>query len=271
MNYVKVNIDHLGIMSKDLSKVKKIMESLGFFSGKASELKSGISGELPPTNLHYMMDNTYLECIESRTGDYLSEYLQGETGLHTIVLATDDIHKSHMKMKLGGYNISEVLSAERSADHGKNKGIAKFDWIKIQDEFIPNTLLGIVEHKTPELIFQPGRYQHGNGVYKVEALIVNCENQKIIKDFENANSLASRGEKKYLENMLPISEKECFGNFKPVLSEEASKYIGLIFNLENLSILKDILIKNKVKFFEENNKIIVDLQKELNLFFIFKE
>ncbi|MGL5595748.1 MAG: VOC family protein [Cetobacterium sp.] len=270
MNYINVNIDHLGIISKDLKKVKSIMESLGFFSGDFTQLNSGISGETSPKNIHYMMNNTYLECIESKDGDYLSGYLQGNTGLHTVVLATENIKKSFQDLKDKQYEISEILSAERAADHGKNKGVAKFDWIKVENKFISNTLLGIVEHKTPELIFQSERYKHPNGVFEIEALIVNCDNNIIINDFKILNEIASKGEMRYLKKLLTISVKDSFGSFKPRLLEEKSKYVGLIFTLEDLNILKNILIQNKIDYLENENKIIIDLQKDLNLFFIFK-
>ncbi len=270
---VKTVIDHIGIISKDLSLSGDIFVKLGFATGGRATLDSGIEGETaPPTNMHFVFDNSYIECIKSNEGDYLREYLQSDCALHTIVLSSKDIKNSHKKLAEGGYQVSDIMQAGREANHGELKGQATFDWVKIGNPAVKNTLLGIVEHKTKELIYQKTRFVHDNGAYLLNDIFI-LEGEGHKDDFINIeNLLCDTADSEYtINNASILSKDECLLKFGVAVDEKRSSYVGLSFKVDEIKKIESIATKQNIPFKRCKDGLIFDFALEMNLFLLFTE
>ncbi len=268
---VRTVIDHIGIISKNLSLSGDIFVKLGFATGGSSTLDSGIEGETaPPTNMHFVFDNSYIECIKSNEGDYLREYLQSECALHTIVLSSKDINSSHKKLAEAGYQVSDIMQAGREANHGELKGQAIFDWVKISNSVVPNTLFGIVEHKTKELIYQKTRYIHDNGAYLLnDIFIVSGDGYEA--EFEGlAELLGDCSDTGYtINNACILSADEILSKFGVSIDKNRSSYAGLSFKVDDISKITEIAKRENIPYKDLGDGIVFDFAKEMNLFLLF--
>ncbi len=268
----KVKIDHVGIINNNSSVCKEVFNNLGFCNGTASVLESGISSEKSPQNMHYVFDNTYIECITTSGDDYLNPYLKSDCGMHILVLATDNILKSKDNLNKE-FNVSNVMEASRSADHGAIKGTAQFLWIQINEEIIEDTLLGVVEHQTLNLIYQDEKYLHKNGVNKIKEVIVSCnDNVKSKIDLENiCNNLELSNDFSYIiDDFNYLSKDEILEQFKINVEDNLSPYCGIVFSNADLKFVENAAKESDYQYTYFNNKIIIDLRNQMQMFFVFE-
>lgn len=270
---VTIDIDHIGIICTDLPKLGKIFTELGFATGGSTQMDTGIAGEAAPTNLHFMFDNTYIECIQSNKGDYLQEYLHSEAALHTVVLSTGNYLQSHRNTIAAGFHPSEAMVASRPANHGTNKGMASFGWFKLLDCVIPHTLLGVAEHLTRDLIFQPQRHQHPNSCFCVDQLMVACD--------QSLANLAQPTLEMLYHSLVPSSYSsgirvlrimdaaEINNVFGVLVDPSRSHYVGLRFGLRQPECLVPLLQQGGYKYKRSSEGLLVDLTQEMGLFFLF--
>ena len=59
--------------------------------------------------------------------------------------------------------VSEVMTASRVIEYGERRGDARFLWCMRDPARTPAALECVVEHLTPELVFQPAVQRHRNG------------------------------------------------------------------------------------------------------------
>ncbi len=245
---IKVKIDHVGIINNNFSICKSVFEKLGFCSGEITQLDTGLKGDTnAPVNLHYVFDNTYIECITTTGNDYLANYLNSNAALHTVVLATDNLAKTKQNLN-DIVNVSEIMKASRDADHGAIKGKAIFLWMQINEEVICNTLLGVVEHQTPDLIYQKEKYLHENGTTKINALIVKYQNERFIhklKEIDDGLELSDKFENK-IDELKYQNEAEILKDYGVDVSKTKSPYCGIEFISQDLNKIEKY-VKNAKK------------------------
>ena len=278
-NVVKSNdhqviIDHVGIVNKRLSISTEVFEALGFKSGKASKLDVGLNElNICPTNIHYMFDNSYIEVIETTGKDYLLDLLNSDCAMHMSLLVSKDIAKTHEKFLGNGVEVSTpITNSSRPADHGELKGTARFQWFRFMKPILDNNgMVAVMQHHTPELIFQEKRYQHGNGVYAMEAIyadisVAQAEELTMLShymdgEFTTENSIQS----------LRVVDCEQVNHALDIqLDKKRSPYVGAAFLTHDLALTRSYIEKSGYSFIETDDAIFVDASKEMNLFFEFK-
>ena len=268
-------IDHIGIMSKDLTPVEEIFRRLGFRHGQVSSMETGLEGEAAATNLHFMFDNSYLECICSKPGDYLSVYLHSPSALHTVVLSSSNIQKSHQLLQEAGKEVSQVMEASRPADHGENKGMARFGWLNLGQSPIPSTLLGVAEHLTPNLIYQPHRYQHENSAFRIARLVVNSGDEQRKGDFikgfgELQEILRPAADSGHLIDEIEFcTDDELSSRYGVTQDWRRSHYAGLVFAVSDWEALKKFTDHCGYAI-KEKEILVVDVCEQLGLFLGFQ-
>lgn len=271
----QVVIDHVGIVNKKLSISTDIFEALGFKSGKASKLDVGLNElNICPINIHYMFDNSYIEVIETTGKDYLLDLLNSDCALHMSLLVSKDIAKTHEKFLESDVEVSSpITNSSRPADHGELKGTAKFQWFRFMNPILDNNgMVAVMQHHTPELIFQENRYQHGNGVYAMEAIyadITPAQGEELTElssymdgEFTTANSIQS------LRN---VDCEQVNSALDIQLDKERSPYVGAAFLTKDINLTKTYVEKSGYAFIEADGAIFVDVSKEMNLFLEFKQ
>ena len=271
----QATIDHVGIVNKKLAISTEIFEALGFKSGKASKLDVGLNElNICPINIHYMFDNSYIEVIETTGKDYLLDLLNSDCALHMSLLVSKDIATTHAKFMASDTEVSDpITDSSRPADHGELKGTAKFQWFRFMQPVLDNNgMVAVMQHHTPELIFQPNRYQHGNGVYAMEAIyadITTVQAKKMTElssymdgEFTTSNSIQS----------LRVVDSDQVNNALDIqLEKTRSPYVGMTFLTKDINLTKSFIEQSGYSFREIEGSLFVDTSKEMNLFLEFKQ
>ncbi|MFC4779089.1 VOC family protein [Paenibacillus sp. GCM10023252] len=256
MRVIKLPIDHVGIVGSDLDRMLESFSKLGFYLSGRTEMTAGVEGQGASTNAHFVFDQGYIETIASTGSDHLADYLARGEGLHIAALRSGDARKSREELEQRGLKPGAVLSAARPARHGSVQGQASFDWFGFDPSSFPEGLVCVVEHKTPELIFQPEtRYVHPNGAKGIVDLFVYTAGEEGAAPYESlaagvpAMPLAAGHTPEWTEQLtLLVSPSEVRDRF-PFLGEVSEpRFLGVLIEVASLQVVKDLLDEAAVAY-----------------------
>ena len=268
-------LDHFGIVNLDLENARKVFLPLGFVTGGTVSLTTGFGAA--PTNFHFVFDNCYVECIQSSPGDYLRPYLRdSQASLHILMMSSLDAVATGEALAKAGYAPGEYLDGSRPANHGEIRGTTYFRWFRLPD-VLPGTLLGAIQHKTPEYIYQPGRLLHGNTACTVEALTVCPGDEAACEAFAGtwealtaaAAPLADRPRTIPRVELWDAAALEAAWGYAP--EPGRSPYAGITFGVEDLRKVKELAEKAGFPWTEEEGGCRFDFHRELGLSLLFRE
>jgi hypothetical protein len=164
-------IDHVGFVSADLAALREAFMRLGFNLTEAKPLfgRDGDGNDVPLGQLscHAVFERGYIE-LTAPTGEnpdnHLYPYLSRYSGLHILALASDDTAVAHGELQAAGLvaPASVVNTASRKIAYGSRHGEAGFRWFMLDPERFTEGLVCVVEHRTPDLVYQREVQDHPN-------------------------------------------------------------------------------------------------------------
>jgi catechol 2,3-dioxygenase-like lactoylglutathione lyase family enzyme len=158
-------LDHIGIVADDLAAAASTYERLGFrLTAEARQ-----SGPLDPggpvlrwgsANRCAMLRQGYLEIIgivehglyDNELGRFLARY----AGIHILALGVADAAAQVPRLRAAGLAVAGIRPMSRPA----GGGTARFKRVPIGDA--PEGRIQLIEHETPELLWQPQLLEHPN-------------------------------------------------------------------------------------------------------------
>ena len=269
-------LDHFGIINLDLETSKRIFLPLGFATGGTVTLTTGFAGNAP-INMHFVFDNCYIECIQSAPGDYLRPYLKGNADLHLILMSSLDAAETKAAQAAAGFESGEFLDGSRPANHGEEKGTTFFRWLRFQDGILPGTLLGAIQHKTKQFIYQPHRYQHENTAYRVDSITVCCRTQEECAAFGDTWQRLYEAGAPWADREHTIPHMELYDaatlekEWGYPVQPNRSPYAGITYLVKDLGKVKELAEKAGFSYVEEGKSCRFNFMEELSLSLIFKE
>lgn len=193
-------LDHVGFAGPDLEAMRTEWERLSFRPTLPQALhavaEAGEVADLGQRSCHVMLERGYIELTEVRepaAGHHLAPWLARGPGLCIIAHGTDDIRAWHAAC--GDPAMSAVMTASRHIDYaerGTLRGEAMFRWCMRDPASTPAALECVVEHLTPDLVFQPGVQSHPNSVYALRGVRVS-EGRVIALELLTLDPAALRG------------------------------------------------------------------------------
>ena len=189
------------------------------------------------------------------------------------LLVSENIEATHQSFIDSGVDVGEsIINSGRPADHGEIKGEAKFKWFQFMQPVLEKDMVAVMQHMTPELIFQPTRYQHNNEVFAMEAFYVHMDDRTadtfvqlsdhMHGDFDDSNAI---------KKMYAVDADELSKQLDIQLDKDRSAYVGLTFLTKNLESVKRFVESSGYGFRTLEDSIVVDTAKEMNLFLEFKQ
>jgi hypothetical protein len=168
-------LDHLGIVARELEPVRDAWRRLGFEPTAPKPLlgvdASGAVVPLGQWSCHVVLESGYVE-LTAVAGDdpshHLARYRQRYVGLHILALGADDAAAARERVVHAGLRVTPVMQARRAIDYGARQGEARFRWFMLDATESPEALVCVVEHETPELVFQPEVSRHPNGAIALD-------------------------------------------------------------------------------------------------------
>jgi len=268
MEFLQVHVDHFAIMGYDYDAMVGAMKAMGFATGGKTTLKTENDEAEQTQNCHYMFDNAYIECIANSSDTNMSDRADKQPGVHLIALASDNVRLDadllSQKVKTG-----VLKTTHRHAAHGELTGEAYFDWISITDPEPEATMMGIVQHKTPELIYQKGRIVHPNGVLAVTKLVLaeSSETANLFSTISGVMSPASH----CINQVYAMTGHEFASQFGRVPASSGSDVLGVAFDCVDIQELEVMLRQNGLPIEIYGDQVVVNMHDTLGLFFIFRQ
>ncbi len=170
-------VDHVGVVTADLKSGAAAWRRLGFsVTALARHGNNAADGRIVPTgtgNHCVMLRQGYVELIgmvdPNAASATLARFLRAYTGIHVLTFAVADAAAAQTRLRLAGLEADLIVSA-RPADPADPAGPqARFVRLPLTDA---DPRLQLLQHSTPELVWQERFLTHPNHAVALEAVIV---------------------------------------------------------------------------------------------------
>jgi len=173
-------VDHVGLVARDLSELLAGFQRLGFAVTQPRSLMTsretdGRVEEKGQQSAHIMFSQGYLELtavMGGAQGMHLEHYVGRPPGIHILAIRTESARDAWEAVRRAGLNPSSCAASVRHISYGQT-GDAHFEWFMFDDHEFPEALVCLVDHLTPDLVFQPDVMVHPNGA-RVLAEVLLC-------------------------------------------------------------------------------------------------
>ncbi len=172
-----LNLDHIGIVARDLAALENDYRRLGFHVAPRCELvgvePDGTPRPLGQSNSHLVFADTYVE-LTAVHGDLSTHHLRDAIaryfGFHIVVFRTDDADRDNLMLKEKGITVDPVGQAGRAVQYPTAEGLAQFKWFRLPEKVAPDAFFCYVEHVTPEMVFDSKLNRHANGARQLTGI-----------------------------------------------------------------------------------------------------
>jgi hypothetical protein len=191
-------LDHVGIVARDLSVLRDTWRRLGFAPTEPRPLlgrdAAGNAVPLGQSSCHAVFDRGYVELTTVDAGagpHHLDPWRTRGEGGWIVAFGAADAEAARARCVAASLPVTPVMHASRAIDYGAQHGDAQFRWFMLEAAATPEALLCVVEHRTPELVFQPEVRRHPNGAQSlVGAVLVAHEPDALAGRYERLLGVA---------------------------------------------------------------------------------
>lgn len=174
-------LDHVAHFVPDIEAASRALERLGFaltpFSLQQHRLAPG--APLVPAgsgNRCVMLRRGYLEFLTPTSDTPVAQRMQTAIaryiGLHLVCFGTGESARLHRHLESGGFAPQPPVALERRIGTETGEETARFTVLRVPPEAMPEGRIQIVEHHTPELLWQRRWLNHPNRATGLAASII---------------------------------------------------------------------------------------------------
>lgn len=274
---INIGIDHCSIFNRDLATSTDIFFALGFRGdGNCNALSDEVKGAFVPS-CRFVTDNAYIECVQfpEAMGEFYY-FLRSKAAVHLMTNLTPDAEAFRDALEKAGYPAPVVDTTIReNASHGTVGGTAKFLLVPVENSKVPDTHLAYEQHCTPELLYQPTRWQHENGVNTIDEVTVCMDDaekaEAMMAQLLELHELAKSGDCPRGLRSLRVMDTASFEaeyGAKPDTSR--SMYSAFTFGVDSLDAIRARLTGSSFNWSERDGRIYVNVMDEVNLVMVFQ-
>jgi len=177
---ITASLDHTGAIVRDLDAGAARWERLGFLLSPLSRQRGRMPGReedgpWATANRCAIFVNGYLELIGVVDGTCFnpwSKFLNRFEGLHLLALRVKNADASYAEIAKRTATLNPPVQRERKLDVDGIERTMRFRNIFSRDEAFPEGRYIVLEHQTPEYLWQPRYLMHPNGAQALEAVLV---------------------------------------------------------------------------------------------------
>ena len=171
-------LDHCGCIVNDLASAAARWERLGFNLMPLSRQRGAVPGRegfhpWATANRCVILHNTYLELIgtvDAAAFNPWSRFISQSEGLHILALRCDDAQAAYAGLSARTDAFLPPVLRERILDVDGEPRTMRFRNIFSRDEVWPEARYLVIEHQTPEYLWQPCYQEHENGACELVAV-----------------------------------------------------------------------------------------------------
>lgn len=180
-------LDHVAHFVPDIAAATKALDLLGFtltpLSVQHHRVEPGAS--LIPAgaaNRCAMLQSGYLEFLTPAADTPIAQRLRAAidryTGVHLVCFGTADSAGVHERLATAGFAPLPPVALQRQIESPQGEATARFTVTRVPPEAMPEGRIQVVEHHTPELLWQPRWLTHANAATELAATILCVDDPK---------------------------------------------------------------------------------------------
>jgi len=166
-----LTLDHVGAIGRDLDAAAKRWERMGFTLSPLSRQRGAVPGRdgMHPwatANRCAVFERGYLELIgivDTTAFNPWQRFLDGFEGLYLMAFRCADATATYEALKTNAPFLNVPVERERKLTYRGEERTMRFRNIFSRDEVCPEGRYIVIEHQTPELLWQPELMAHENG------------------------------------------------------------------------------------------------------------
>jgi hypothetical protein len=167
------DLDHIGLIARDLSAIARDYEHLGFQLTPVSQhaaphVPGGPPKPIGSANRCAMLRQGYIELLAivdpTLPDNQLRTFLQRYEGIHIIAFAVDDAGANVTRLRAAGLTQAAISPLQRMAATPQGEKLAAFARIPLPPGEAPEGRIQLIQHLTPDVMWQPHLLDHPNRV-----------------------------------------------------------------------------------------------------------
>jgi hypothetical protein len=167
----ELTLDHVGALAHDLATAAQRWERLGFTLSPVSRQRGAVPGEegvhpWATANRCAVFRRGYLELIgvvDAGGFNPWQRFLERFEGLHLLALRCADAGEAYEALKDRAPFLAPPVERERKLTYRGEERTMRFRNVFSRDDACPEARYIVIEHQTPELLWQPELMRHENG------------------------------------------------------------------------------------------------------------
>lgn len=175
---LRLDLDHVGCIVNAFATGAAQWERLGFQLTPISRQRGAVPGRegfhpWATANRCVILRDTYLELIATVDGAAFNpwaRFISKNEGLHILALRCGDAESAHASLSARTDALLPPVERERVLDVDGEPRTMRFRNIFSRDELWPEARYLVIEHQTPELLWQPRYQRHANGAINLAAV-----------------------------------------------------------------------------------------------------
>ena len=262
-----LSLDHVGFIVRDLELSAMRWEQLGFKLSRRSQQMGHVPGgaKMAPwatSNHCAMFQEGYLELIGVTNPSFYnpwSKFIDRFEGPHITALRCDNADAAFETLSKRIDLFDPPIQRLRNAPYGDEEVPFRFRNIFSQDEKCPEGRYIVIEHQTPEVIWQDDLMMHPNGAKALIELIF-CATEaegtfdRLVCFTGGKFTSVSNGRKIFLEpGCFSLIDKEEFSRIYPgAPSPQHPAVVGVMIRVESLTQTTELILGNGVDIKSSN-------------------
>lgn len=205
-----MQLDHVGLVTRDLAQLRRQWSHFGFAPTEIRELYrlDAATGEQIPLgqrSCHTVFAQGYVELSQVTTqqaAHHLSHWQSRGPGLDILALSSAALDATHARFAEtprdgASIHLTPLADATRHIDYGLRHGDARFRWCMLNAADTPEGLVCLMQHFTADLVYQAEVQSHPNGAVSLEEILISVP---------LADMPAIRARYEQLLGVLPVCE-----------------------------------------------------------------
>lgn len=277
---IDVQLDHAGYIVRSLDQQAQRWSRMGFtLSPISPQMGLDANGAYEPwatANRCAVFETGYLELIglhRPRAFNPWRARLESFEGAHIIAFRTQHADASYVQLSRHSTDFQAPVQRRRDAPFYAEDSLGDNAWstrkmgfrnIFSVDVQVPEARYIVIEHQTPEVLWQPVLTQHDNGATALVSVSFCTNNFEPLKRRLALLAQPQTGETRYactqggvVELVSPAQWAQRFTGTKPLPSLQAGCIASCTIRVRSLATLRTVLGERGTNFAEDDERIWV--------------
>lgn len=184
-----LTLDHVGVITRDLAAGAARWERLGFTLSPMSRQRGAVPGKagMQPwasANRCAVFRKGYLELIgivDAAAFNPWQRFIERFEGIHLAALRCDEADRAYARLRPTATFLDAPIARERKLEYRGAEHTMRFRNIFSRDAECPEGRYIVIEHQTPELLWQPELMAHENGALGLEEVVIVADDDAVSK------------------------------------------------------------------------------------------